>query len=91
MSEKEILDRLIDIQKNQKNMLDKLDDAKREGKRSSALANASFGLAIGAVGISIALNVTSLALIIMCVIVASIGLAGFIRGILKWRLSSLEK
>lgn len=77
MSEKEILDRLIDIQ--------------REQKRSSALANASFGLAIGVVGISVSLNVTSLPLIIMCVIVACIGLAGFIWSIRKWRLSSSEK
>jgi len=91
MSEKEILDKLSDIQRDQKHMLDILGATQRDGKKSGALANASFGLAIGAVGISIGLNVTSLPLIIMCVIVACIGLAGFIRGILRWRLSSSEK
>ena len=72
---------------SEKQILDKLNDIQRDQKTSSALSNASFGLAISAIGISVALNVTSLALIIMCVIVACIGLAGFIWGILKWRLS----
>jgi Flp pilus assembly protein TadB len=72
---------------SEKQILDKLDDIQRDQKTSSALSNASFGLAVSAIGISVALNITSLALITMCVIVACIGLAGFIWNIFKWRIS----
>jgi hypothetical protein len=91
VSEKQILDKLDDIQRSQKRMLGKLADAQREGKKSSALANASFGLAIGAVGINLGLNVTSLPLIVLCVIIACIGLAGFIWNIGNWRLSRSKR
>lgn len=76
---------------SEKQILDKLDDIQRDQKTSSALSNASFGLALSAIGISVGLNATSPALITMCVLLACIGLAGFIWGILKWRLSRPKK
>jgi len=76
---------------SEKQILDKLDDIQRDQKRSSTLANASFGLAVGVIGINLGFNVTSPALITMCVIIACIGLAGFIWNINNWRLSKPKK
>jgi hypothetical protein len=76
---------------SEKQILDKLDDIQRDQKKSSTLANASFGLTVGVIGINLGLNVTSPALIVMCVIIACIGLAGFIWNIINWRLSKRQK
>ena len=70
---------------SEKQILDKLDAIQRDQKKSSALSNASFGLAVSALGINAGLNAASSALIIMSVIIACIGLAGFIWGIITWR------
>ena len=74
MSEKQILEKLEDIQKDQ--------------KKNSALSNASFGLALIAIAISVVQNATRLDIIIMTVIIGVIGLVGFIWNIVKWRLAS---
>jgi len=73
MSEKQILEKLLDIQKDQ--------------KKSGALSNASFGLALIAIAISVVQNATRLDIIIMTVIIGVIGLVWFIWNITKWRLA----
>ena len=76
---------------SEKQILDKLDDIQRDQKTNSALSNASFGLALSAIGISVASYATTPALIIMTTFITCVGLAGFIWGIIKWRQSSRRK
>jgi uncharacterized membrane protein YjjP (DUF1212 family) len=72
MSEKQIIDRLDNIQKQQ--------------EKSGYLSNASFGLAISAVGISVVQTTTRWEIITACVFLICIGLFGFFWGVIKWRL-----
>jgi len=72
---------------SEKQILDKLDNIQKEQGKSGFLSNASFGLAVSAVGISGVQNTTRWEIITACVFLICIGLAGFIVYIVKWRLA----
>ena len=72
---------------SEKQILEKLDNIQKDQRKSSALSNASFGLALIAIAISVVQNATRLDIIITTVIIGGIGLAGFIWNIAKWRLA----
>jgi uncharacterized membrane protein YjjP (DUF1212 family) len=74
-----------------KQVLSKLDSIQKEQKKSSALSNAAFGLALIAITISVLQNTTRLEIIIMSAILGGIGLAGFVWNITKWRLAERRK
>ncbi|MFC1955775.1 hypothetical protein ACFLWZ_04515 [Chloroflexota bacterium] len=71
----------------EKQIIDKLDNIQKEQKKSGFLSNASFGLAISAVGTSGLHYTTRLEIVIACIVLVSIGLVGFIWGVIKWRLA----
>lgn len=72
----------------EKQILDKLDNIQKDQNRSSALANSSFGLALTAIAISVVQNTTRLDIIIICAILGSIGLGWFLWNIMNWRLTA---
>lgn len=74
-----------------KQVLGRLDSIQKEQKKNSALSNASFGLALIAFAISVLQNTTRLDIIIMSAIIGSIGLAGLVWNITKWRLAERRK
>jgi len=72
---------------SEKQIIDKLNNIQKEQEIGGALSNASFGLAVSAVGISGVQNTTRWEVITLCVFLICIGLAGFIWNIIKWRLA----
>ncbi len=72
---------------SEKQILDKLDNIQKDQNKSSALSNASFGLALTAIAISVVQNATRWDMIILSAILGSIGLGWFIWNITKWRLT----
>ena len=72
---------------SEKQIIDRLDNIQKEQKKGGALSNASFGLALSALAISVVQNTTRLDIVIISVILGFIGLAGFIWNIIKWRLA----
>ena len=70
---------------SEEQILNKLDNIQKDQNISSSLSNASFGLALIAVAISIVQNTARLDIIIMSGIIGIIGSVALIRYIIKWR------
>ncbi len=72
---------------SEKQILDKSDNIQEDQNKSSALSNASFGLALVAIALGGVQDTTKLGITVASVIIGCIGLAGFIWSIAKWRLA----